>query len=391
VEGFFKKIKSILFHIKHSPAFRLLVVLSSLILASSSLVLLFEYKVNKEQFSNLFDSIWWSIVTITTVGYGEKIPASVLGKIIGISTMFLGVGMSGMISGKIASFFVEKNLREGRGLNTYSKIKNHFIVCGWKMNMDKIIDDILLYNKETLLPSNIVIITNAEQHNVDNFRNKEGFDKIKIIRGESSDEGVLNRANIKKASKVMVLASDAENEKATEIDSKTIMSVMTIKNISKEVYVIAELVDKSYKKYLELAGCDEILLSHEYSRILLANSSASSGMSHIIYDILDANTSAAISTREIPENYINKPFGDLIGYFGEKNNILIGILENTGNAYTMKKEALREAQKSPDISMIVKNLKESKKIQINKPLINPSQEYVVKNHDMAIIIESREV
>lgn len=55
----------------------------------------------------------------------------------------------------------------------------------------------------------------------------------------------------------------------------------------------------------------------------------------------------------------------------------------------MKKEALREAQKSPDISMIVKNLKDAKEIQINRPMVNPGDEYVISKYDMAIVIESR--
>ena len=298
--------------------------------------------------------------------------------------------MGGMVSGKIASFFVEKNLKEGRGLGSYSQIKKHFVICGWKRGMDKIVKDVLNYNTGQLNASEVIIITDADQHFIDGFRNTSGFEKIKIIRGESSDEKVLRRANVTKAEKVMVLASDVDDANPKEIDSKAIMTVMTIKNITKGIYVIAELLDKNYEKYLKLAGCDEILLSHEYSRILLANSSASSGMSHIVYDILDADSPAAITTKDIPREYINKTFQELSEFFSTKNKILIGVLENTGNAFQMKKEALREAQKSPDISMIVKNLQESKNIEINKPMINPSTEYVVNRHSMAIIIESRE-
>jgi len=385
-----KKITTLVFKLRQNAIIRLLFILSTLVTFSSIVVLYFEYRINPEQFSNWFDSIWWAIVTITTVGYGEKIPVSIPGKIIGIATMIFGMGVGGMVSGKIASFFVEKNLREGRGLGNYSQMKKHFVICGWKRSMDKIVNDVLLYNSENLTPSDIIIITNVDQHFIDNFRNTPGNEKVKIIKGESFNEEVLARANIKNAMKVMVLATDVGVEKPDEIDSKAIMTVMTLKNIVKGIYVIAELLDKSYEKYLKLAGCDEILLSQEYSRILLANASASSGMSHIVYDILDAQTPAAIATKKIPDSYDSKTFKELSEYFSSRKKILIGILENTGNAFTMKKEALREAQKSPDISMIVKNLKEAKDIQINRPLINPGDNYELKSHDMAIIIESRE-
>lgn len=378
------------FRVKQNPIVRLFFFLTILILISSGSVLFFEYKANPEQFGNYFDSIWWTIVTITTVGYGDKVPASIAGKVLALGIMFCGMILVGMISGRIASFFVERNLREGRGLGKYSELRKHFIICGWKRGMEKIIKDILLYNPE-LDPADIVIICSVKQQFIDEFRQISGNEKIKIIRGDSSSEEVLRRASLRQAQKVMVLASDMDSEKPSETDSKTIMTVMTLKNITKEVYVIAELIDKNYERYLTLAGCDEILLSSEYARILLANTSSSSGMSHIVYDILDAQTPAAIATQDIPEEFLNQPFSALTGYFAEHKKILIGILENTGNAFKMKKEALREAQKNPDISMIVRNLKESKHLEINKPLINPSKDYVIKKHDMAIIIKSREV
>ena len=89
MKKFSEKITTLLYKLQRNAILRLFIILSSLIFVSSGFVLFFEYKTNPEQFQNFFDSIWWAIVTITTVGYGEKIPVSIPGKIVGITTMFL--------------------------------------------------------------------------------------------------------------------------------------------------------------------------------------------------------------------------------------------------------------------------------------------------------------
>ncbi len=66
---------------------------------------------------------------------------------------------------------------------------------------------------------------------------------------------------------------------------------------------------------------------------------------------------------------------------------MIGLLENTGNFFQRKKEAIREAQKTPDISTLVDNLKTVKSLVANLPMINPRTDYIIKKYSRAIIIE----
>jgi len=58
------------------------------------------------------DSLWWSIVTTTTVGYGDISPASTGGRIIAIILMLVGIGTLGMLTGSIATFFLGGNDKE---------------------------------------------------------------------------------------------------------------------------------------------------------------------------------------------------------------------------------------------------------------------------------------
>ena len=52
------------------------------------------------------DAIWWSVTTITTVGYGDKYPLTMEGRVIAMVLMLSGVGLFGTLSGLVASFFL---------------------------------------------------------------------------------------------------------------------------------------------------------------------------------------------------------------------------------------------------------------------------------------------
>ncbi len=55
-----------------------------------------------------FDAIWWSFVTITTVGYGDIVPTTLGGKIVAVTLMLSGIGMIGYLSSTITTFFINK-------------------------------------------------------------------------------------------------------------------------------------------------------------------------------------------------------------------------------------------------------------------------------------------
>jgi voltage-gated potassium channel len=67
-----------------------------------------EYALGTEDFTNLWDAVWWAIVTVTTVGYGDVYPTTVQGRLIGIVLMFVGIGFLSLLTASVASRFVKQ-------------------------------------------------------------------------------------------------------------------------------------------------------------------------------------------------------------------------------------------------------------------------------------------
>jgi len=359
-------------------------VVAGLLIAIAFGTYIFEFGVN-ERIRSLWDTMWWTIVTLTTVGYGDKYPVTVGGKVLGIFMMVLGVASVGIVTGRIASFLVDKQVKARGGLIVLEKRKGHFIICGWKHELEAVLDKILTIDPG-LKAADIVLVNDADPQEIDHIRSIQRFKTVKYIKGDYIDEKVLQRANVRSAKTVLILADSSKDFSVQEVDSRTVMTAITVDNLNKDVYTCAELVDEKFVKYLKLANCDEIILTREYSRELLANAASASGISHIAAELLNPMKKGLV-TVDFQPSFVGKPFRDLQEFYKERTgDIVIGLLENTGNIYHRKKEALADAQKTPDISKLVENLQSVKMIFPNSPVLNPGDDYVVKTNSKAIVV-----
>jgi voltage-gated potassium channel len=380
-----KTINAIFAYALNSLSFRVGFIMISVILISMILFYLAE-KGHNQNVRNLFDSFWYTVVTLATVGYGDITPVTVLGRIIGIFSIIFGVVFVGAVSGKIASYLIDQQLRRGKGLLKLKNLQNHFIICGWKNDFQNIIDGVLETNPE-FETSDLVLINNAPVENMELFMTNPDYKLINFIHGDFIDESVLSRSNIKFAKRILILADTSANQNEMEIDSRTILAVMTIRKLNRNIYTVAELLDEKFEKYLNMSHCDEIILTKHYERILLVNASSGTGISHVVRDLLAVENKQRITILNIPSEFVGISYKKAFDFYLEKKkSILIGLLENTGNFFSRKKEALSEAQKTPDISTIVENLKKVKELRANNPILNPGFDYIIKSNSMAIVV-----
>ncbi|MHA6614073.1 ion transporter [Photobacterium damselae] len=82
-------------------------LLTVLITIGSSFILLIEAKDPNANIHSASDALWWVIVTISTVGYGDHYPVTTLGKVLGTMVIVCGVGVFGMISGLVSSIITD--------------------------------------------------------------------------------------------------------------------------------------------------------------------------------------------------------------------------------------------------------------------------------------------
>jgi len=380
-----KKLKNIFFFLITEPTIRIGLIVLLGIAGSTVSIFFIERNVNNNV-KSFWDSFWYTIVTLTTTGYGDISPVSVMGRIVGILTMAFGVIVVAAVTGQIASFFVDQQLKRGKGLLKLKKLKNHFIICGWKTDFERIIDGILEANPD-IDPTDIVLINNASTEYMEMFMSNPKYRMLNYIHGDYIDESVLLRANIKSAAKILILADQSGNYSEMEIDSRTVMTMLNVEKLNRNIYSAAELLDEKFQKYLEVAHCDEVLLTKEYERKLIMNAASGSGVSHVIMDLLSLENKKGILILDIPESFIGDSFKNLFNYFlNERGFILIGLLENSGNFFLRKKEALNEAQKNPDISKIVENLKKVKELKPNESVLIPEFDYIIKKNSKAITV-----
>ena len=83
-----------------------------LLLFSSTLMFYLEHSAQPEKFTSIPETMWWSIATITTVGYGDIYPITPLGKMLGGLIAILGIGLIAIPSGLLASGFLKSYERE---------------------------------------------------------------------------------------------------------------------------------------------------------------------------------------------------------------------------------------------------------------------------------------
>lgn len=290
---------------------RILAILLVLILGSSISLALVEPGVE------LPDAIWWSIVTLTTVGYGDIYPSTLGGRLVALFIMFGGIGVLAAFSAIIASVLVDRKFKEDRGMSTY-KLKGHIILCEWNYKARDVIEELRADPQAENTP--VVLIANIEQKPIQD-------ENLYFIQGNVNDE-TLERANLAHADTVVILGD--EQLDATTRDAKVVLTTLTVESLYPEVYTIAELVDRDNIRHCKRANVDEVVVAGELSSGLIAQTTLDHGLASIISEILRTNDGSELYRVPVPISLTGKPFTEaFIKIKEEHNGIVLAVYKDS--------------------------------------------------------------
>ena len=203
------------------------------------------------------NAFWWTIVTITTVGYGDYAPESFYGRLLAIFLMLAGIGLVSTVTGSISSIFTTRKIMQGRGLGMVES-SNHIVVCGWNENVEhllscmaQIVDD----NKD-----NIVLINDLTEDQLNSIKARFSNLDLDFVRGDHSNESTLKLASLKNAKSLIVISDDS----IPEDDDKTILTTLTVKNLFPNLKVVAYVTERKKIPYLKRANADEVITDENF-------------------------------------------------------------------------------------------------------------------------------
>jgi voltage-gated potassium channel len=94
--------------LSHRGLHFVLVAVVAIVFVSAALEFGFEHRAAGATIHSYADALWWAMVTVTTVGYGDKYPVTAGGRGVAVALMLVGIGLIGVLTATIASFFVQE-------------------------------------------------------------------------------------------------------------------------------------------------------------------------------------------------------------------------------------------------------------------------------------------
>jgi voltage-gated potassium channel len=278
------------------------------------------------------DALWWSFVTVTTVGYGDIFPETTGGRVVGVIVMIFGIGFLGMFTATIASIFVEKRIRQDRGLKPLKDLKDHILLCGWNYSASEVISEIHADDKE----KDIVIVANLDENPID-------ADHVYFVRGDPADMDKLGMACFSTASTAIVLHD--ESTPGNSRDGQGILTVLAIKHNRPDMYVCVQILDENNVEHCHRAGADEVIVTGGLTAKLLGQATLDHGVTRIVSELLSNKYGNQLYKIKCPEKYVGSTFKSVLADFKDNyEGIIMGIekidqfLTNPGGDVVLGKE-----------------------------------------------------
>lgn len=198
---------------------------------------------------SLFDAFYLTVITITTIGFGEIAgPLSVEGRILTICLALSGMGTLLYGMSQITSFLIEghlKNLLFRRKMNRMvANMENHYIVCGANLKINYICQELTGTKHEfVVVDSNEDFLGHLAQE----------FPGLRYIVGDVSDDDVMIQCGIMKANGLLT---------AQETDQDNLFTIITARRLNPGLRIISLAHGEKSIEKLKYAGADGVISSN---------------------------------------------------------------------------------------------------------------------------------
>jgi voltage-gated potassium channel len=273
----------------------------------------------------LFDAFWYSIVTLTTVGYGDSYPVTVTGKMISLVLILFSLGVLSYVIGQISSKI--QQYMENKKLGQFgTDLSNHVILVGWNDFGKLIADEIHRAGQK------LAIITD-NKNDVD-IIHKLYDENVFVYFGEVTSIEAVEKSNIANSVSLFINLSD---------DSKALVYLINLRKNFKGVNVVAYLSNTELKDTFYSAGATYVIPEKDisskliasfvfepdvakYTEDLLTTSDSSDGFDMFEFKMVDGNPFLGNNCMEV-----------FIKLKKDHNAVLLGISKKKGSTYQLIK------------------------------------------------------
>ncbi len=200
------------------------------------------------------DAMWYLVETLTTVGYGDALPITYWGRMIGFVFLLSSLGVYGFIIGQIANFMSTLKEQRELGLNG-TNFKNHVVIIGWNEFGQSVISHLVGAGRQ-------VAVATKDRGHIDIIREYYSMDQVFTLFTDYNNFDILEKANIRQASIVFVNLND---------DTEKLVYIINIKKHFENLNYVVTLDNGNLKSTFMHAGVTYSISKNEISSKLLAS------------------------------------------------------------------------------------------------------------------------
>jgi len=245
----------------------------------------------------LLDALWWSLVTMTTVGYGDLYPQTLPGRfLVGVPTMMLGIAVLAILLERVQTNITQTSKKE-RGVIPMPA-DHHILILGYP-GVSQMIQIVSEIHMEADLKAVPVCFITDKIREIPVSLSEVG---VHFIHGKPSSKEALEMANIRNASKVIILSDNVDD---SDSDGATLMRILNVQRVltGLHVYVVAECLDLKNEQLMIQAGADEVIAVNALTAGLIVQGITSKGINLVLRDLVSNKRGLQFYIEEVPSTY----------------------------------------------------------------------------------------